>query len=173
MSVYIKRIIKMTLHVFLTYINKYLEMYGILSTWFEAFTERIVLRWSVFFFFCKAVGTAATPGLLCQPQVIVKMIVEEQMECRLAGETEVLRENLPQHHICPSQNPTWPDPGQVISCVNVEFVQHFRDCLISQSSGVVVMIAVFVCYIYKHSHHLSQPGYHGEQWLESDGQWKC
>jgi hypothetical protein len=34
------------------------------------------------------------------------------MECRLAGEkTEVLGENLPQHHFCPSQNPTWPDPG--------------------------------------------------------------
>jgi hypothetical protein len=32
------------------------------------------------------------------------------MECRLAGETEVLRENLPQRHFCPSQNPTWPDP---------------------------------------------------------------
>jgi hypothetical protein len=34
--------------------------------------------------------TAATPGLLCQPRVIVKMIAEKQMECRLAGETEVL-----------------------------------------------------------------------------------
>jgi hypothetical protein len=30
--------------------------------------------------------------------VIVKMIVEKQMECRFAEETEVLRENLPQHH---------------------------------------------------------------------------
>jgi hypothetical protein len=30
--------------------------------------------------------------------VIVKMIVEKQMECRLAGETEVLGENLP----CPA-----------------------------------------------------------------------
>jgi hypothetical protein len=27
--------------------------------------------------------------------VIVKMIVEKQMECRLAGEIEVLEENLP------------------------------------------------------------------------------
>jgi hypothetical protein len=27
---------------------------------------------------------------LCHPRVIVKMIVEKQMECRLAGETEVL-----------------------------------------------------------------------------------
>jgi hypothetical protein len=34
--------------------------------------------------------------------VIVKMIVEKQMECRLAGETEVLGENLPQRHFCPS-----------------------------------------------------------------------
>jgi hypothetical protein len=43
--------------------------------------------------------------------VIVKMIVEKQMECRLAGETAVLGENLPQGRFCPSQNPTWPDPG--------------------------------------------------------------
>jgi hypothetical protein len=71
---------------------------------------------SYFFFFIylvsEAIGTAATPGLLCQPRVIVKMIVEKEMECRLAGETEVLGENLPQRHFCPSQqNPTWPYPG--------------------------------------------------------------
>jgi hypothetical protein len=43
------------------------------------------------------------------------MIVEKQMECGLAGETEVLLgENLPQRHFCPSQNPTWPDP-----CLNL------------------------------------------------------
>jgi hypothetical protein len=42
---------------------------------------------------CEAIGTAATPGLLCQPRVIVKMIVEKEMECRLAGETEVLGKN--------------------------------------------------------------------------------
>jgi hypothetical protein len=41
----------------------------------------------------------------------MKMIVEKQMECRLAGKTEVLEENLPQRHFCPSQNPTLPDPG--------------------------------------------------------------
>jgi hypothetical protein len=46
----------------------------------------------------EAIGTAATPGLLCQLWVIMKMIVEKQMECRLAGETEVLGENLPLHH---------------------------------------------------------------------------
>jgi hypothetical protein len=57
-------------------------------------------------FFFEAIGTAATPGLLCQPPVIVKMIVEKQMECRLARETEVLGENLLQRHFCPSENPT-------------------------------------------------------------------
>jgi hypothetical protein len=41
----------------------------------------------------------------------MKMIVEKQMECRLAGETEILGENLPQRHFCPSQNSTWPDAG--------------------------------------------------------------
>jgi hypothetical protein len=55
---------------------------------------------------CEAIGTAASPGLLCQPRVIVKMIVEKLMECRLTGETEVLGKNLPQRHFCPSQNPT-------------------------------------------------------------------
>jgi hypothetical protein len=29
-----------------------------------------------FYLVCEAIGTAATPGLLCQPRVIVKMIVE-------------------------------------------------------------------------------------------------
>jgi hypothetical protein len=43
-----------------------------------------------FYLVCEAIGTAATPALLCHPRVIVKMIVEKQMECRLAGETEVL-----------------------------------------------------------------------------------
>jgi hypothetical protein len=59
-----------------------------------------------YYLVCEAIATAATPGLLCQPRVIMKMIVEKQMECRLAGETEISRENLPQRHFCPSQNPT-------------------------------------------------------------------
>jgi hypothetical protein len=64
-----------------------------------------------YYLVCEAIDTAATPGLLCQPRVIVKMIAEKQMECRLARETEVLGDNLPECHICPSQNPTCPDPG--------------------------------------------------------------
>jgi hypothetical protein len=38
------------------------------------------------------------------------------MECRLAGETEVLGENLPQRHFCSSQIPTWQDPGLNPGC---------------------------------------------------------
>jgi hypothetical protein len=34
----------------------------------------------VFYLVCEAIGTAATPGLLCQPRVIVKMIVEKLVE---------------------------------------------------------------------------------------------
>jgi hypothetical protein len=34
------------------------------------------------------------------------MIVEKQIECRFTGEIEVLGENLPKPHFCPSQNPT-------------------------------------------------------------------
>jgi hypothetical protein len=43
-----------------------------------------------FYLVCDAVGTAVTPGLFCQPRVLVKMIVEKQMEYRLARETDVL-----------------------------------------------------------------------------------
>jgi hypothetical protein len=60
----------------------------------------------LFYLVCEAIGTVATPGLLYQPGVKVMMIVEEQMECRLEGETELLGENLPQRHFCPSQNYT-------------------------------------------------------------------
>jgi hypothetical protein len=59
-----------------------------------------------YYLVCEAIGTAATPGLLCQPRVIMKMIVEKHMECRLTRETEVLGENLPQRHFYLSQNPT-------------------------------------------------------------------
>jgi hypothetical protein len=45
----------------------------------------VVLTFFIFsiYLVCEAIGTAATPGLLCQPRVIVKMILEKQMECRL------------------------------------------------------------------------------------------
>jgi hypothetical protein len=32
-----------------------------------------------YYFVCEAIGTAATPGLLFEPRVIVKMIVEKQI----------------------------------------------------------------------------------------------
>jgi hypothetical protein len=74
----------------------------------HTFKKNVVRRYVfiIIIFVCEAIGTAATPGLLCQPRVIVKMIVEKQMECRLARKTEVLGENLPQRHFCPSQDPS-------------------------------------------------------------------
>jgi phage-related protein len=38
------------------------------------------------------------------------VIVEKLVEWRLAGETEVLGENLPQRHFV-HKNSTWSDPG--------------------------------------------------------------
>jgi hypothetical protein len=91
----------------------YLSICGHLTKLWRAWIPSVVC---VFFYYyylvCEAISTAATPGLLCHPRVIVKMmIVEKQMECRLAGETEVIGENMPQRHFCPSQNPIWLDPG--------------------------------------------------------------
>jgi hypothetical protein len=70
----------------------------------SARSPSLLLFFYYYYLVCEAIGTAASAGLLCQPRVIVKMIVEKQMECRLAEETEVLEENLPQRHFCPSQN---------------------------------------------------------------------
>jgi hypothetical protein len=39
------------------------------------------------------------------------VIVEKLVEWKLAGETEAIGENLPERHFCPSQNPTWLEPG--------------------------------------------------------------
>jgi phage-related protein len=40
----------------------------------------------------------------------MKVILEQLVEWRLAGETEVPGENLPQRHFV-HHNPTWQDPG--------------------------------------------------------------
>jgi hypothetical protein len=47
------------------------------------------------FWFCEAIGTAATLGLFCQPRVIVKMIVEKQMECRWQGKPKFSEKTCP------------------------------------------------------------------------------
>jgi hypothetical protein len=82
---------------------------------------------------------------LCQPRVIVKMIVEKQMECRLAGETEVLGENLPQRHFCPSKShmirpgfepgpPRWENAMNLLSGIlfsNLGLINDYPVCTIA------------------------------------------
>jgi hypothetical protein len=55
-----------------------------------------------------SIGTSVTSGLLYLPRVIVRM--DNLVEWRLVGESEVLGENLPQATLS-TTNPTWPDPG--------------------------------------------------------------
>jgi hypothetical protein len=77
-----------TVFIYLEQSSEYKKLKTLLfNTWHSS-----LLRTTFFFVFfkildCEAIGTAATTGLLCQPRVIMKMIVEKQMECRLAGET--------------------------------------------------------------------------------------
>jgi hypothetical protein len=53
-------------------------------------------------------GTSATSGIFYLLLVILRM--DNLMEWRLAGDTEVLGESLPQHHFF-TTDPTWPDLG--------------------------------------------------------------
>jgi hypothetical protein len=54
-------------------------------------------------------GTSATAGLLYLPRVTV-MMMENLVEWRLAGKTEVLGENLSQRHFVHHRSDL-PDPG--------------------------------------------------------------
>jgi hypothetical protein len=69
--------------------------------------EPTIVAFFFFFLDYETIGAAATPGLLCQPRVIMKMIVESMMECRLAGETypsaTFVHHKIPHAH--PGLNP--------------------------------------------------------------------
>jgi hypothetical protein len=57
-------------------------------------------------------------GLLYQPRMMMMMSVEESVEWELAGETEVLGENLPQcHFVHHKSHMTWPgiEPGKPVT----------------------------------------------------------
>jgi hypothetical protein len=65
------------------------------------------------------------------------------MECRLAGETDVLGENLPQRHFCPSQNPTWPEVWTRAAAVGSRRLTAWAmarpwNVLVRSNAGIVV-----------------------------------
>jgi hypothetical protein len=67
-----------------------------------------ILKWIFFFFFnlvCEAIGTAATPGLLCKPRVIVKMIVARRWNVDWQGKPKFSEKTCPSatfvHHKIP------------------------------------------------------------------------
>jgi hypothetical protein len=99
---------------------------------------------------CEAIGTAAIPGLLCQPRVIVKMIVELQMECRLAGETEVLGENLPQRHFHYSVN--FHDSRTSIMIHESKSLNKSQNFLGVLSSGHEIISNEHLCHILQLCH---------------------
>jgi hypothetical protein len=63
-----------------------------------------------FFFFNLCFGTLGTAATI-NPGWWVMLIVEKLVECRLAGKTEVLGQNLPQRHFVSTTNPTLLDTG--------------------------------------------------------------
>jgi hypothetical protein len=79
-----------------------------LTPWSEVRLKKLIVFQMVnhfyFFLICIVgvesklgiVGTSAIYGLLYMPRVIVRMV--NLVEWKLAGETEVLGENLPQRH---------------------------------------------------------------------------
>jgi hypothetical protein len=59
----------------------------------------------IFYLVCETIGTAAIPGLLCQPRVIVKMIVESRWNVDWQGKPEFSEKTCPNatfvHHKIP------------------------------------------------------------------------
>jgi hypothetical protein len=130
-----------------------------------------VLTFFFIYLVCEAIGTAATPGLLCQPRVIVKMTVEKQMECRFAGETEVLRENtclsvtFVHHKIPHDQTRVWTRAAAVGSrrltawamarpCFNIDVLVFLVVSFLLAFPPISYMHSLFPhsCYIPYHSH---------------------
>jgi hypothetical protein len=90
----------------------------VLSTLTYVKVTAVVFFYYYYYLVCEVIGTAATPSLLCQPRVIMKMmIVEKQMECRLARETNRSSRRKPDptplffHHKIPYDQTPGLNPG--------------------------------------------------------------
>jgi hypothetical protein len=82
--------------------NPSLLIVNIFSSIFEHCTA---LSYSFFYLVCETIGTAATPGLLCQPRDIVKMIVESRWNVDGQGKPKFSEKTCPSatfvHHKIP------------------------------------------------------------------------
>jgi hypothetical protein len=107
----------------------------------------------VFFFIASGVGLSSLYCGHFWPIVPAPMIgegdVEQLVEWRLAGETEVLGENPPQRHF-PTTNPTWPDPGSNPGCCQYEITMtYIQTLLVFQTSRIRHM---FVWWFWEWAH---------------------
>jgi hypothetical protein len=59
----------------------------------------------LFYLVCETIGTAATPGLLCQPRVIMKMIVESRWNVDWQGKPQVSEKTCPSATFVPHNIP--------------------------------------------------------------------
>jgi hypothetical protein len=74
------------------------------STYYDSRMEYFFL-FIFFIWFCETIGAAATPGLLCQPRVIAKMIVESRRNVDWQGKPKFSEKTCPSatfvHHKIP------------------------------------------------------------------------
>jgi hypothetical protein len=68
------------------------------------------------------------------------MIVEKQMECRLAGETDVLGENLPQRHFCPLLSRFLLTETFCFSFIRFLYIGLFRHVFFIPSTFAVITV---------------------------------
>jgi hypothetical protein len=107
-------------------------------------------------------GTSATEWPIVPAQVIVMM--ENLVEWRLAGETEVLGENLPQRHFFHHKS-YLPDPGSNLDRRGgIEYTKFVKEFLLENI--ILIIITTIMCNMF--TEKLTRPG---TQVYEHDSSW--
>jgi hypothetical protein len=74
----------------------------------------------------------------------MRVIVEELVEWRLAGETEVLEKTCPSATLS-TTNPTWPDPGSNLGCSGGKPVTNRLSYGATNIIYIYIYIYIYVC----------------------------